>query len=73
MNGRDKRKRAKEARMRNADCGMRNENRNPAGVTVLPKANEPVYGKYCRVRKTKVDVSVCTVQSMRTPDLCEGC
>lgn len=76
MKGRDKRRRAKEARMRNAECGLRNEKRqliNRAGTTVFPKAVEPVYGKYCRVRKKKIDVSVCTVQSARTPELCVGC
>lgn len=64
MNGRDKRRRVKE---------RRSQNHNPAGTVVLPKATAPVYGKHCRVRGTRVDISVCTVQSERTPELCAGC
>ena len=64
MNGRDKRRRVK---------ARREQTHNPVGVTVLPKITKPVYGRFCRVRQATVDISVCTVQSVRTPDLCRGC
>ena len=73
MNGRDKRRRVKARKNKETMDDGRQQVSNPAGVTVLPKANAPTYGKYCRVRKAKVDISVCTVQSARTPDLCKGC
>ncbi|MCK9420251.1 MAG: hypothetical protein M0R70_12815 [Nitrospirae bacterium] len=82
MNGRDKRRRLKERQVRGtlnngirgqAPLVVRSQTPNPAGVQVQQKASEPVHGKYCRVRKAKVDITVCTVQSTRTPDLCKGC
>lgn len=70
MKNRDKRRRTKERRDRRA---VPSQTPNPAGMTVLPKATGPVNGKYCRVRSTRIDLSVCTVQSERTPELCRGC
>jgi len=45
----------------------------PAGTVILTKAKEPDNGKFCRVRMAKIDLAVCTVQSVRTPALCDGC
>jgi hypothetical protein len=71
MNGRDKRRKVKKQRA--GGEVLRSQNANPAGLQPLPRATEPIHGKYCRVRRGKIDISVCTVQSVRTPDLCRGC
>jgi hypothetical protein len=74
MNGRDKRRRVKSRRGDGTTRGRgASQAHNPAGTIVLDKASEPVHGKHCRIRNAKIDISVCTVQSARSPQLCEGC
>lgn len=68
MNGRDKRRKVKQRK-----APVPGQVHNTAGTIVLPKKTEPINGKFCRVRNAKIEISVCTVQSTRTPDLCEGC
>ncbi len=62
MKSRDKRRRVKSRQLKNT-----------VGVAVLPKAAEPVNGKFCQARRAMIDASVCTVQSTRAPHLCGGC
>lgn len=73
MNGRDKRRRIKDRRVRSDELVVRSQNKNPIGIAVLPKATAPARGKFCRARGANIDESVCTVQSTRMPAQCVGC